>query len=109
MLTRIDLAVGRAVRPWMLAPLAAACLASVAQAQTPAAEDEGLQEVVVTAQFREQRLQDTPIAITAVSAAVLEQRNQSSLAEVAEQAPNVILTETGGAFGPGMSARIRGI
>jgi len=109
MTTRIDLAVGLALRPWLLAPLAAISFATVAQAQTPAAEDEGLEEVVVTAQFREQRLQDTPIAITAVSAATLEQRNQSSLAEVAEQAPNVILTETGGAFGPGMSARIRGI
>jgi iron complex outermembrane receptor protein len=93
----------------MLAPVAALCLASTALAQTPAAEDEGLMEVVVTAQFREQRLQDTPIAITAVNAELLESRNQTSLAEVAEQAPNVILTETGGAFGPGMSARIRGI
>jgi iron complex outermembrane recepter protein len=109
MLTRIDTAVGRSLRPWMLAPVAALCFTATVQAQTPAAADEGLQEVVVTAQFREQRLQDTPIAITAVNAELLEQRNQTSLAKVAEQAPNVILTETGGAFGPGVSARIRGI
>jgi iron complex outermembrane recepter protein len=108
MRTRIELAVGRSLRPWMLAPFAAICLVPAVQAQTPA-QDEGLQEVVVTAQFREQRLQDTPIAITAVNAELLEQRNQTSLAKVAEQAPNVILTETGGAFGPGISARIRGI
>jgi iron complex outermembrane receptor protein len=68
-----------------------------------------LEEVVVTAQFREQKLQDTPIAITAVTAEMIDARNQTSLAQVAAQAPNVILTETGGAFGPGMSARIRGI
>src|SRR6188768_818297 len=68
-----------------------------------------LEEVVVTAQFREQRLQDTPIAITAVTAEMIDARNQTSLAQVAAQAPNVILTETGGAFDPGMSARIRGI
>ena len=107
MLTRIDQVVGRVLRPWKLAPLAAAaCFASVAQAQTPAAatDDSGLEEVVVTAQFREQRLQDTPIAITAVNAALLESRNQTSLAAVAAQAPNVVLRETGGAFGPGMSA-----
>lgn len=68
-----------------------------------------LEEIIVTAQFRQQRLQDTPIAITAVNAELLEARNQTSLASVAKQAPNVILTETGGAFGPGLSARIRGI
>jgi len=69
----------------------------------------GLEEVVVTAQFREQKLQDTPIAITAVNAELLEARNETSLNKVAAQAPNVILTETGGAFGPGLSANIRGI
>ena len=35
----------------------------------------GLQEVVVTARYREENLQQTPIAITAVNAAMLEQRN----------------------------------
>jgi iron complex outermembrane recepter protein len=84
---------------------------SVALAGQPAAAEKqgALEEVVVTAQFREQNLQDTPIAITAVNAELLQARNQSSLAKVAAQAPNVILTETGGAFGPGMSANIRGI
>jgi len=76
----------------------------------PAApSDQGLQEVVVTAQFRRQNLQDAPLAITAVNAALLEQRNQTALAEVTNQAPNVVLKETGGAFGPGMSAFIRGV
>ena len=69
----------------------------------------GIEEVVVTAQFREEKLQDTPIAITAVTAETLEARNQTSLAAVAAQAPNVNLRETGGAFGPGMSAQIRGV
>lgn len=102
-------AVGQVVRPWVYGSLVA--LGSVAAtAAQPAAEDSGeLDEVVVTAQFREQRLQDTPIAITAVTAETLEARNQTSLAAVAAQAPNVVLTETGGAFGPGLSATIRGI
>ncbi|MEY2853409.1 MAG: Colicin receptor precursor, partial [Pseudomonadota bacterium] len=80
-----------------------------AQAQTPSEDAGGLEEVVVTAQFREQKLQDTPIAITAVTAEMLDARNQTSLAVVAAQAPNVNLRETGGAFGPGMSAEIRGV
>jgi iron complex outermembrane recepter protein len=68
-----------------------------------------LQEVVVTAQFRQQRLQDTPIAVTAVNAAMLEARGDTNLVDVSNQAPNVNLRETGGAFGPGMSAYIRGV
>jgi iron complex outermembrane receptor protein len=73
------------------------------------ADEAGLQEIVVTAQFRVQKLQDAPLAITAVNAALLEQRGQSSLHDLAQQAPNVTLVETGGAFGPGMTAFIRGI
>ncbi len=37
-----------------------------------AADDSaGIEEVVVTAQFREQKLQDTPLSITAVDASLL--------------------------------------
>ena len=100
-------AVRRSIRPWLFGVAMAA--SSAAALAADASDDEVLEEVVVTAQFREQRLQDTPIAITAVTAEMLEARNQTSLVAVAAQAPNVVLTETGGAFGPGLSARIRGI
>ena len=66
-------------------------------------------EVVVTAQFREQNLQKTPLAITAVNAQMLENRNQTSLADVTAQAPNVTLAPNGAAFGSSMVAFIRGI
>ena len=49
-------------------------------------------EVVVTAQFRSAKLQDTPIAITAVNSAMLEARSQTNLSAVADQAPNVNLS-----------------
>jgi iron complex outermembrane recepter protein len=74
-----------------------------------AAENDGLEEVVVTAQFREQSLQSTPLSITAVNAAMLEARNQTNIAEVASQAPNVTLKAQGSAFGPSMGASIRGV
>ncbi|MDR2216650.1 MAG: TonB-dependent receptor, partial [Nevskiaceae bacterium] len=102
--SKIHTSVRRAVA---LSVLTASALTLAAPAFS--ADDGGLEEVVVTAQFREQRLQDTPIAITAVTAELLDARNQTSLTQVAAQAPNVVLTETGGAFGPGMAARIRGI
>ena len=70
---------------------------------------EALQEVVVTAQFRQTKLQDTPIAITAVTANMLEARSQTDITQVANQAPNVTLTSTASAFGPGVTAYIRGI
>ena len=70
---------------------------------------DSLEEVVVTAQFREQRLQDTPLAITAVSAALLESRNQTNLTEITNQAPNVTLKQQGAQFGPAMAASIRGV
>ena len=105
----IDLSIKQILRPWAVVTVAAATFSGATFAATPAATDTGLEEVVVTAQFRSQKLQDTPIAITAVNAEMLEARNQTSLAAVAAQAPNVTLLETGGAFGPGMSATIRGV
>ena len=49
-------------------------------------------EIVVTAQFRGQKLQDVPIAITAVNAATIEQRGSTNLADLAGSAPNVVCT-----------------
>ena len=68
-----------------------------------------LQEVTVTAQFRAQSVQDTPLSITAVSGEILEARSQTNLSEVANQAPNVTLKPQGAAFGPALGASIRGV
>jgi len=74
-------------------------------------DDEGIgnREIVVTAQFREQKLQDTPLSITAVDAELLDSRNQTDLAQIAAQAPNVTLNAMGGAYGSSLGASIRGI
>jgi len=48
-----------------------------------------LEEVVVTAQKREQSLQDTPIAITAFGSNELEQRGIRDLTDIGTFAPNV--------------------
>ncbi len=65
--------------------------------------------IIVTAQFREQNLQDTPLAITAVNADLLEARGQTNIAEVASQAPNVTLAAQNQEYGSGLIAYIRGI
>ena len=66
-------------------------------------------EIIVTAEFREARLQDTPIAITAVNAEMLEARGQTDVAQIAAQAPNVTLKPQGQGGGAGLIAYIRGV
>ncbi|HWW66144.1 MAG TPA: TonB-dependent receptor [Sphingomonadaceae bacterium] len=97
---------------WMMATsLAALGWASAAAAQTAddAGNSGGVEDIVVTAQFRAQNLQDTPIAITAVNSDMLEARSQTNIAEVANQAPSVTLKSQSAAFGPSLGANIRGI
>jgi iron complex outermembrane receptor protein len=68
-----------------------------------------LEEIIVTAEFRETNVQETPIAITAVNAAMLESRGQTNIVDVANQAPNVTMTSAGQAAGSAMITFIRGI
>ncbi len=68
-----------------------------------------LEEVIVTAQFRSQNLQETPLAITAITGDMLEARSQTSIYEVAAQAPNVFLAPQAQANGSGLIAYIRGV
>ena len=77
--------------------------------ETTASNNNTVGEVVVTAQFRRQNVQQTPIAITAVNAQMLENRGETNIAQVANQAPNVSLKPQGAAFGPSLGASIRGI
>src|SRR5688572_26069547 len=86
--------------------LAAFSVSSGTLAQTPQTEEEagGLQEVVVTAQFREERLQDTPLAITAVTEEMMRSRGQDAIFDVTQQAPNVQIKKNSGPFGASTSA-----
>src|SRR5688572_21775274 len=79
--------------------------------ETTTEEDTGgrLEEVTITAEFRSTNLQETPIAITAVNAEMLEQRSQTSIYELTAQAPNVQLAPQGQANGSGIIAFIRGV
>ena len=86
----------------MLAAAPLLCAAALVEAQQ-------LEEVVVTAQFREQNVQDTPLAITAISGDTLEMRSQYSVEEIAAQAPNVNLVAGGAYAGNALVAFIRGV
>lgn len=82
---------------------------ALAQPQSESATGSLLEEVIVTAQFKAERLQETPIAITALSGEMLEARSQTSITEVAAGAPNVTLTPAGAGFGNSATASIRGV
>ncbi|HSD70179.1 MAG TPA: TonB-dependent receptor, partial [Woeseiaceae bacterium] len=72
------------------------------------AEQGTLDEIIVTSEFREASLQETPIAITAITGDMLDIRGQTNLYEVANQSPNVTL-KRGGQARSGMIAFIRGV
>ncbi|MCW2394485.1 MULTISPECIES: TonB-dependent receptor [unclassified Sphingobium] len=71
--------------------------------------DGGVGDIVVTAQFRSQRLQDTPIAITAMDSAMMESRSYNTVTDLTNSAPNVVLKPTTSAFGPGAAIYVRGV
>ncbi|HEV7447492.1 MAG TPA: Plug domain-containing protein, partial [Steroidobacteraceae bacterium] len=78
-------------RFWGVPPAALAAVfvgPAVAGAQG-ADEGAALEEITVTAQRREERLQDTPIAVSAFSAAAINRLGVNNVAQLAEHVPNV--------------------
>jgi len=69
-----------------------------ASAQAPAATSAqasaGLEEIVVTAQRREEKLHNVPIAVTALTAAAIQARGISNINDIAGFAPNVIFVQS---------------
>jgi iron complex outermembrane receptor protein len=77
------------------------------QAVTPQGGGEELQEIVVTAEKREEKLQDVPIAITVVNQQQLKDENVTTLADLSRTAPSLEIIQSFG--GPGGGGQIRGI
>ena len=55
---------------------------------------DGLEEVVVTAQKKEENLQDTPIAITAITESTIDDLDLANVVDLAGMAPNVHIINT---------------
>lgn len=102
---------GVATRRWMgfvggvsglaLAAGAAQAQESAAQAEPPAAEsDDGLQDIVVTARRREERLQEVPVAVTAISGDELASRSIQQVLDLTRTVPG--FTASQGGFGGGV-------
>ena len=84
---------------------------TVVEDQQAAEVAQGVGEIVVTAQRREQRLQDTPVSITALGAEALTARGIDNLADVSNFAPNLELHQTNRPAGGGsaFAGYIRGV
>jgi iron complex outermembrane receptor protein len=85
-----------------------ACGASAQESAPPHGQATALEEIVVTARRREENLQTTPVAITAVTAATIEARGVVSLVEISRLAPNMQIQDTPGSTGSA-GVGIRGI
>ncbi|MFC3713363.1 TonB-dependent receptor [Sphingoaurantiacus capsulatus] len=81
-------------------------IAGPAFAQSAAVDDQGIEEIVVTAQRQAESLQDVPIAVTAFSAETLERQQIENSSDLQLTLPNVTFTK--GNF-TGSSFTIRGV
>jgi iron complex outermembrane receptor protein len=77
-----------------VAATAAALCMRPGQAQQ--AGSEALEEVIVTAQKRAEKLQDTPIAVSAVTGETIERLNLDDVASLAVSNPSLAYSEAGG-------------
>jgi iron complex outermembrane recepter protein len=91
-------------------------VAAVAVSAPPALAQDGdreaaapTNEIVVTAQLREQNVQDIPLSITAVSGEMLEQRSQTTLTDIAAQMPSLLLQRNPSGQGNSIRVFIRGV
>jgi iron complex outermembrane receptor protein len=80
-------------------------------AETPAAADDLLEEVTVTARRREENLQDTPVAVTVISGDMLEEMQITGTTDLDKVVPNLQFHSYGTLTGNNSAAQvfIRGI
>ncbi len=91
--TRSHILATSAVAACVMALMSSAAHAQVGGTPTEAdAATEGsaaLEDIVVTARRREENLQNTPVAVTAVTAAMIEERGISNISEIAASTPSL--------------------
>jgi iron complex outermembrane recepter protein len=68
-----------------------------------------LEEIIVTARFRSENLQDTPLAITAITGDELEARGLTNIEDLGLAIPNSNIRESGNMWGPTSAVGMRGV
>ncbi len=86
-----------------------ASAAGQVESQSATDAESQLQTITVTARYRTENLQETPIAITALGSEGLEARGFNNVVDVTKVAPNVTLQQSGSNGGKAAVAFIRGV
>jgi iron complex outermembrane receptor protein len=94
---------------WVLVGLALGAGLNASAETGPGGPADKLEEIVVTAQRRSENLQEVPLSITALSAAVLEEKGVNTFFDYAGQVPNLAFANTGDGSGTARTVSIRGI
>ena len=94
--------------PVALAVAAALWLPGVSAYAADKASDE-LQEITVTARYRAENLQSTPLAITALSATDMEARSLTNVDDLGATIPNAYFRPPVSNFGPTQTIGMRGL
>lgn len=74
--------------------------AQTAAEEAPLQDGDGLQDIIVTAQKRSQKLQDVPVAVSAVDGAALASANISNVADLGRLVPSLSVFATSGGVQP---------
>jgi iron complex outermembrane receptor protein len=99
-----------AVRVTPLACAIAAALGTIAiSARAQEAAETGLEEILVTARYREESIQTTPIAISAFTGEELELRNIENIEDIGLAIPNAYFRRNASNFGPNNTIGLRGL
>jgi iron complex outermembrane recepter protein len=108
---RTQLPTGMATRSrrivWLVTSLSCVGVGAVANAQTT--DVKTLEEIIVTAQKRAERLQDVPISITALSGVELDRSVLASVNEELNRVPGVAISDRDLNGAGGVSLSIRGV
>src|SRR5690606_34596391 len=65
--------------------------------------------IIVTAQLREQNVQDVPLSISAISGELIEERSQTTLTDITAEMPNLLLQRNPAGQGNSIRVFIRGV
>jgi iron complex outermembrane recepter protein len=93
-----------------LCSLAMASVSGTALAQSaPATDNGGLEEIIVTATRRNENLQDVPVAVSAISAAALQNQGVFETSDLGNSLPNLQVSSPYGEQQPNFSVRGVGV
>lgn len=68
-----------------------------------------LEEIIVTAQFREENIQNVPLSISAISGDALQAKSANDVIDIERWTPNLKIDHLGSGWGPTLAVNARGI